>query len=60
MSVTTVDSGTDDVAEVTVELDRDAVLEAIVLGGKVTAKSVGPREVVLAVLDSFKLVGFDA
>lgn len=60
MNVTTVDSGPDEDTEVTVQLDRDAVMEAVVLGGNVAAKSVGPREVVLAVLNGFKLVEFDA
>jgi hypothetical protein len=60
VSVTTVDSITNNVAEATVELDRYAVLEAVILGGKVMAKSVGPQEVVLKVLDSFKPVEFDA
>jgi hypothetical protein len=55
-----VDSGPDEAAEVTVKFSRGAVVEAVILGGKVTAKSVGPRVVVLAVLDGFKLVKFDA
>ena len=60
MSVTTVDSGPDEAAEMTVKLSRGAVTEAVILGGRVTANSVGPRVVVLAVLDGFKLVKFDA
>jgi hypothetical protein len=60
VSVTTVDSGLDEAAEVTVKLSRGAVTEAVILGGKVTAKSVGPRVVALTVLDGFKLVKFDA